>query len=295
MKPKVTVGVCARNCEVLVSDALESVARQDFPHALMEIIVVDDGSCDKTLSVIQGYVSRMDIQARVFHTDWQGLGAARNKIVECAKGDYIIWVDADMILPVDHVSKQIQFMENNPQIGIAKARYGISTEENLLGFLENIAFVAVDSIYGGRPTSRVLGTGGSIYRVTAIRQAGGFDVNIRGVGEDLDAEDRVKRDGWMLYLGSPALFYERRRKSLKALWRENYWHGYGGSHILRKNKKTVKIHFMTPLAAFLLGTWYSTAAYRATHRKLVFMLPLEYSFKRIAWCFGFLKAQLEHA
>lgn len=292
-KPIVSIGVCVRNCEASVKEAIDSVLDQDFPHECMEVIFVDDGSTDRTFAVIQGYASKMDMRAKVFHTEWKGLGAARNLAVDNTTGDYIIWVDGDMILPRDHVKKQVEFMQQNPTVAIAKARYGTCPEENLVGLLENIAFQAVDFRYPGRVRSRVLGTGGSIYRVKAIRQVGGFDDQISGVGEDADAEYRVRKAGWVLYRATPAVFYERRRKTWRALWDEGFWHGYGGHRILRKNSRTITFYKMSPPVGFVAGVWYSIIAYKFTGRKRIFLLPLQYAFKRMAWCFGFVKGQID--
>jgi glycosyltransferase involved in cell wall biosynthesis len=293
MKCRVTIGVCVRNCEDYVKKALDSISGQDFPHELMELIFVDDGSEDNTLSIIREYVSKIDIAAKVFHTSWKGLGLARNLVVDNASGEYIVWVDGDIILPADHVRKQVEFMEQNRRVGIAKARYGILNGENIVGFLDNIGYVAVDCMFGGKMTSRCVGTGGSIYRVEAIRQVKGFDASIKGAGEDMDAECRIRQSGWLLFLGSPAVFYERRRKSLKSLWNENFWHGYGRDFTFRKNRKVFALLEMTPMAGLVAGAWYSTNAYKLVHRKIVFLLPLQYSFKRIAWCFGFIKGQID--
>jgi len=293
MKPKATIGVCVRNTAVTICEAIESIMCQDYPHELMEMVFVDDGSEDDTLSIVKEYVLNMDVPVKIFHTPWQGLGASRNLVVENAEGEYIVWVDGDMVLPKDHVRRQVEFMERNPKVGIAKAKYGISPEENLFGFLENVAYVAVDFMYGEKPTSRTLGTGGSTYRVEAIRQVGGFDARLSGVGEDMDAETMIRKAGWLLYLGSPAVFYERRRKSLKSIWHEGFWHGSGGYFIFRKDKKALALYKMVPLAGLLAGIWYSLPAYKATHQKKVFLLPLQHAFKRTAWFFGFLKAQID--
>lgn len=295
MKPSVTIGICVRNCEVLVREAVRSVVDQDFPHELMEVIFMDDGSEDETLPAISDCVSRIDIEAKVFHDEWRGLGHARNVIVENADGDYIIWVDGDMILPRDHVRKQVEFMQRNPKVGIAKARYETWPRENLVGFLENVPFQAVDFKYGGNVATqtRVMGTGGSIYRVKAIRQVGGFDEHITGVGEDADAEYRIRKAGWLLYRATSASFYERRRKTWKALWDEGFWHGYGGDYIIRKNSDIMSFYKMSPLAGFLAGIWYSTIAYKVMRRKSVFLLPIQYTFKRTAWFFGFVKGQID--
>lgn len=294
-KVKVTVGVCVRNAEATIKEAIDSIVGQDFPHELMEVIFVDDGSNDGTLKVILDSVPRMDRPGmiKIFHHKWRGLGAARNVVVDNAEGKYIIWVDGDMVLPSDHVRKQVEFMQHNPTVGIAKARYGVHHEENLVGLLENIACLAVDSKHGKKITSRPLGTGGSIYQVEVIRQVGGFDSHIKGVGEDLDAEYRIRNAGWLLYMGTPAIFYERRRKSWKSLWKEYFWHGYGGHYIYRNNKGIITLYKMVPPAGFLAGVWYSTVAYRIIRRKTVFLLPFQYAFKRIAWCFGFIKGQID--
>lgn len=292
-KPTVTIGVCVRNCENSIKEAINSILDQDFPHERMEVIFVDDGSEDRTLSVISDSVLRMDMQTRIFHSEWKGLGWARNVVVDNAEGDYIIWVDGDMILQFDHVRKQVEFIQRNPRVGIAKARYGMCPNENLVAALENIVFLAFDFKYAGKVNPRVLGTGGSIYRLSAIRNIGGFDESITGTGEDMDAEYGVRNAGWLLYRATPALFYERYRKTWKDLWKEGFWHGYGVHQIFRKNKGQIALHRMVPPVAFVVGAWLSTIAYRLTHEKWVFLLPIQYAFKRIAWCLGFAKGQLD--
>ncbi len=292
MKPKITIGVCVKDSESYVKDAIQSILSQDFPHKMLEVIFVDDGSEDSTLSVITRYLPKLDMQTNVFHHEWKGLGPSRNVVVNNTDGKYIVWVDGDMILPADHVRKQAEFMEEHPEVGIAKARYGILVDDNLIGFLENAAYVAVDLIHGGKPTRRTMGTGGSIYRVEAIRGIGGFDDNLTGVGEDMNAEQRTQNKGWLLFLGSPAVFYERRRKSIRAIWHEGVWHGYGGYDTSRRDSKAFSFYKMTPIIGFLAGVWYSIVAYKEIKQKRVFLLPLQYSFKRLAWCFGFIKGQL---
>ena len=81
MKPKVTIGICVKNCEATIKEAIDSVIDQDFPHELMEVIFADDDSTDETLSIIESYGPNMDMQAKVFHHEWKGLGVTRDIVV----------------------------------------------------------------------------------------------------------------------------------------------------------------------------------------------------------------------
>jgi len=288
--PIVTVGVCVRNCTSTIREAIESILAQDYPHELMEVIFVDDGSKDETLQIIKSYVSKMDIKAKIFHHKWRGLGFTRNVVINNASGKYIVWVDSDMILPKDYVRKMIRFMEENPRVGIAGGRFAPYHGSNLVEMLENIAYVAYSAKYG-KKAKNLPGTGGAIYRVEAIKEVGGFDQHITGSAEDIDAALRIKSAGWLV-CRDVAVFYEGVEKTWKELWDKYFWHGYGGHFTFHKHRSDVKIYWMVPPITFLVGLMYSAVAYKLTHRKIFFLLPLHYTFKRIAWCLGFLKAHI---
>ncbi len=176
----VTIGVCVKNGETTLGAAIESIIAQDYPHQHMEIIFIDDGSTDNTFSIIQSFIPKLDVSTRVFRQRWMGLGVSRNIVVNQASGKFIIWVDSDMTLTKGFVARQAAFMERHPLVGIAKGQYGICNQLHIAGYLENIEFVAAHLGRREKPNSLPLGTGGSIYRVGAIRQVRGFDHSIKG-------------------------------------------------------------------------------------------------------------------
>lgn len=285
---KVTIGVCVKNGASTIGKAIESIMVQDFPHDLMETIFVDDGSEDQTLSVIKSYIPKIDMSVTVFHHQWRGLGASRSIIVDNAVGEYIIWLDADMTLEKNFVTKQVEFMEKNLETAVGKGQYGICSQASIAGDLENIEFVAAHFRRREKTDNLTLGTGGSIYRTKAIRQIGGFDPTIKGSGEDTDAEHRLRMAGWLL-VATSAVFYENRRGTWKSLWNEYFWLGKGGSNLIEKNKQVVKPYRLWPPIVLMVEFSRVILAYKLTKQKLVFLLPLHYIFKRTAWFLGFVK------
>jgi glycosyltransferase involved in cell wall biosynthesis len=287
---KVTIGLCVKDCESTVSEAVNSIINQDFPHEKMELIVVEGYSEDKTLSTIKELLLKVDFKVKFFFEN-KGLGFARQTVVENASGTYIVWVDGDMILTKDFIRRQVNFMEKNPKVGVGKGKYGILNEKSLVAILENLKFVLDYSREG--ETSGPMGTSGCIYRLAAIKQVGGFSSEIKGVGEDMDAEQRVRAAGWSVCI-TPAVFYEKRRNTWKALWNEYFWHGFGFHYLYHGNKASMTKVFqkMFPPILFLSEFLGSIKVYQLTKKKISFLMPLHYLFKRAAWFYGFVKSHL---
>jgi glycosyltransferase involved in cell wall biosynthesis len=290
---RVTVGMCLKNSETTVKEAIESLLEQKYPHELMELIIVDGYSRDKTLRIIMETLKKTDIQYRIFYEN-EGLGRARQIVVDNSNGKYIAWVDGDMILSEDFVRKQVEFMDHNPHAGISKGKYGVRTDgkkEKLVAVLENVEFM-LSTMSEGEAGLKSLGTSGCIYRVSAIKQVGGFDANIDGAAEDTDIENRIRMGGWQLHI-TPASFYETRRQTWRLLWKEYFWHGKGGRTLFEKNRRFINFRKMLPLMALVYEVRHVPKAYRLTHQKKVLWLPFHYVFKRTGWFLGFLTRMFE--
>jgi glycosyltransferase involved in cell wall biosynthesis len=284
----VTIGICVKNGEATLGAAIESIMTQDYPHDKLEIVIVDDGSTDNTFSVIQSFLPKLDIPIKVFRQQWSGLGVSRNVVVNQSSGEFIIWVDSDMTLTRTFVTQQAAFMERNNVVGIAKGQYGICNQRSISGYLENIEFVAAHLRRREKPNSLPLGTGGSIYRVNAIKQVGGFDYNIKGSGEDADAEHRVRKAGWRLET-TGAVFFEHRRGSWRSLWKEYFWFGKSGSRLLENDRQFVEVYRLWPPIISIVEVERAIKAYQLTGCSVVFLLPIHYIFKRAAWFLGYLR------
>ena len=100
-KQKISVIIPAYNIKNLIERCVESVAKQDYPKELLEIILVDDGSTDGTAELCDALSDRHE-NVTVFHKPNGGSSSARNLGISKATGDYIGFVDSD-----DYVDKRM--------------------------------------------------------------------------------------------------------------------------------------------------------------------------------------------
>lgn len=106
MKQLVSILIPAFNAEKWISACIESAISQTWPQK--EIIVVDDGSTDGTLSLAESYSSS---SIQVVAQKNLGASAARNHALSLAQGDYIQWLDADDLLASDKIKIQLEDAE----------------------------------------------------------------------------------------------------------------------------------------------------------------------------------------
>jgi glycosyltransferase involved in cell wall biosynthesis len=102
MIPLVSILIPAYNAEEWIGYTLQSAISQTWPRK--EIIIVDDGSKDRTAQVARGFASK---EVAVVSVRNQGAAAARNRALQLCQGDYIQWLDADDLLAPDKIERQL--------------------------------------------------------------------------------------------------------------------------------------------------------------------------------------------
>lgn len=106
--PAVSILIPCYNADRWIAQAIQSAIDQTYPHK--EIIVVDDGSSDRSLEIIQSFGA----QIRWETGPNRGGNAARNRLLQLSTGDWIQYLDADDYLLPDKIEAQIQFLAEQP-------------------------------------------------------------------------------------------------------------------------------------------------------------------------------------
>jgi glycosyltransferase involved in cell wall biosynthesis len=113
--PKLSVIIASYNHQDYIAQTLESLEKQTFQD--FEIVLVDDGSTDKTVEKAKNFPSR----ARIFTQENQGVVAARNRGISLANGEYICFVDSDDVVLPRRFAKQVAALDGDPELGLVFA------------------------------------------------------------------------------------------------------------------------------------------------------------------------------
>jgi len=111
--PKVSVNIPVFNDEKYIGRTLESVLVQTFKD--IEIIVVDDGSIDRTAEIVRGF---KDVRIKYYYQGNAGIGAARNAAISKSTGEYIAFLDHDDLWLSEKLEKQMALFEKKPAPGL---------------------------------------------------------------------------------------------------------------------------------------------------------------------------------
>jgi glycosyltransferase involved in cell wall biosynthesis len=112
----ISIVLPAYNSERYLRAAIDSVLNQTFRD--FELIVIDDGSTDQTLTIARDYESR-DPRVRVITHQNMGMGASLNDAIAQAKYEWIARIDADDVMAVNRLERQLAFIEKHPDVAVA--------------------------------------------------------------------------------------------------------------------------------------------------------------------------------
>ncbi|WP_180072965.1 glycosyltransferase family 2 protein [Acinetobacter sp. YH12200] len=126
----ISIGIPFFNAEKYLEDAIKSVLAQTFKN--WELILVDDGSTDRSLEIAQSFV---DPRIRIISDGYnRRLPYRLNQIINEAKYDLIARMDADDLMAVDRLEKQVKVLNENPEIDlVVTSLYSIGNKNEILG------------------------------------------------------------------------------------------------------------------------------------------------------------------
>lgn len=199
--PLVSVIVPAKDEERVISRLLDALLKLDYPRERSEIIVVEDGSKDKTLEICQKYAEQHSSYIKIFHRETSnGKPSALNYALRKARGEILAIFDADCVPDSDVLSRAVECFEDSSTAAVQGGASSINANENMLtrliSYEEAVAFRTY--ALGRNVLNLFVYVIGSCYflRRDVVEKLGGWDEN--SLCEDLEISVRLTKEGYSI-------------------------------------------------------------------------------------------------
>lgn len=249
MKYSIIVPVFNRPDEV--DELLESLLSQEEKD--FEVIIVEDGSQVPCKKVCDKYADRLDLH--YYYKENSGPGQSRNYGAERAKGDYLLILDSDVVLPKGYIRAVSEELNREPAdaFGGPDCAHESFTDTQKAISYSMTSFFTTGGIRGGKkkldkfyPRSFNMGIRRDVYQ-----ELGGFS-KMR-FGEDIDFSIRIFKAGKHCRLFPEAWVWHKRRTDFRKFWKQVYNSGIARINLYKKYPDSLKLVHLLPMV-FTVGT-----------------------------------------
>jgi glycosyltransferase involved in cell wall biosynthesis len=208
--PLVSVVIPAYNAEHTILKTIQSVQKQTFSN--FELIVINDGSTDRTLEVLNRIV---DTRLKIFSYENGGLPVARNRGIAHATGEFIAFIDADDLWTPEKLELQLAALQQHQEAGVAYSWTAFIDEKGEILYAQEPTFFE-GNVYPQLLASNFISSGSNILvHRRFIKLAGEFDFSLKSA-EDWDYNIRLAALCPFVVVSKYQIFYRKSSQSMTA-------------------------------------------------------------------------------
>jgi glycosyltransferase involved in cell wall biosynthesis len=197
--PHISVLLSVLNGAKFVADAVQSILAQSYSD--FEFIIVDDGSTDRTLTILQSFA---DPRIQIIRNEANiGLARSLNKALDFARGEFIARIDADDFSPPERFAKQLQFLLDHPQIDVVGSDM-VEVDEHGVRIREKKFPRTPEEVRRTMFVHNPLAHSAVMMRASVLKKVGGYDPNFHHT-EDYDLWLRIAKTGEIANIPQPLL------------------------------------------------------------------------------------------
>ncbi|MCT1523548.1 glycosyltransferase [Sphingobacterium hotanense] len=172
------------NSSNTIEECITSIISQNYTFKI-QIIVVDDGSKDKTLEILEQFKDEIEVVLKDPNDYNQGAAAARNRGINIAKGKYIAFLDSDDYYLDNYLENMTNYLESNSEYGFAFCKQKELNKNMHLASWTREKINVWDERFHVLHRSRIISTNIIMIRKSIVDEVGYFDLSFRN-GEDSD-------------------------------------------------------------------------------------------------------------
>ena len=238
-RPIVAVLIPAYNEEKVIERTVQGALDSDYPN--LRVIVIDDGSKDRTLEIARRAFAAEEADGRVLIltiTNGGKAEALNYGLEHIGDAEIFVGIDADTIIAPDAIAKMVPHFLN-PKVGAVAGNAKVGNRVNLWTRWQALEYITSQNF-----ERRALNTMGAVsvvpgaigsWRTEAVREAGGYHVDT--VAEDADLTMALLRNGYRVEYEDQALAFTEAPTSANALMRQRFRWSFGILQAIFKHKK----------------------------------------------------------
>lgn len=229
INPYVSIVIPAFNSSLMLGQAIEACLGQDYPKDRLEVIIVDDGSCDNTKDIVSQY------PVVYIYQEKKGPGAARNRGWKAAKGEVIFFTDADCVPKKDTLSIMTRSLYEKGVDAVA-GTYGIKNAEDIMARCIHAEIMFRHLRMPDYINS--FGTYNVLIKAQALGELSGFNEDyLTSSAEDSDLSYRMVKKGYKIYFERKSIvlhFHEKslarylKKQFIRSFWAIRLWRHHPG-------------------------------------------------------------------
>jgi O-antigen biosynthesis protein len=233
--PQVSVIVCAYNAERTMESCLVSLEKLNYPN--YEVIVVNDGSTDRTLEICQQYP-----YIKLISQPNYGLSVARNVGLQAATGEIIAYTDSDCYADPDWLTYLVITFQTTGLSAVGGPNFQ-PPEDSLIPSCVAVSPGCPTHVLLTDDTAEHIAGCNMAFRKQVLEEIDGFDPQFRAAGDDIDICWRLQDQGYTIGFSPAAIVWHYRRNTVKDYVKQQ--RGYGKAEAL--------VYFKHPSRFNLLG------------------------------------------
>jgi len=246
--PPLSLIIPAYNEEGNIRKTLEKITKIDYPRKKLEIIVVDDGSTDRTYRVAKEFKSNL---VKVYTKPNKGKANALNYGISKSKGDFIAVMDADTYIDREALKKCMKYFDDK-EVAAVTSFIICSKKHNFWEKMQEIEMTMVAATRKMEEYANVIQcTPGplSVYRKNILEKLGWFDEDI--LVEDIEIAWKILNSGYKIKMATDAIVYSTFPNNFRRWWNQRVRWSIGGIQVLKKYLHSIKDR-NSPVGTFLI-------------------------------------------
>jgi len=232
--PFISIIVPVYNEEAVIARCLESLCALNYPPERHEVLVIDNGSTDRTAQIIQAYPVIMLTEQR------RGSYAARNTGINAARGEIMAFTDADCVVPGNWLLQIAQSLTALAADALLGASDGLNG--NLWAEFVQRDYAKFVQLARARDGLRHLNTRNCAIRTAALRAIGGFDARLANCGDE-ELGVRLHQAGYRLRYAPDVRVSHINPTDLSAILRQRRKQGYFEYQIVKTHDDAYRAQY----------------------------------------------------